>query len=196
MTDAAVGRLLVASLHQSIADLLPTRLEFYESWLHPGGLREGRIGLAPLAAVLSFLRLEGEPYHLITARAGEYTAEWTVAELPGWRMRMIRAAPPALRKRLVISVARWMVRSTYGDTNVNVHWKQWRASIDLKTSLFCEVREPVNHPLCEFYAAALRRLMALFELDADVITERCRATGAGECAMSLVVRPPRQEAAA
>jgi hypothetical protein len=195
MTDAAVGRLLVASLHQSIADLLPTRLEFYESWLHPGGLREGRIGLAPMAAVLSFLRLEGEPYHLITARAGEYTAEWTVAELPKWRMRMIRSAPPALRKRLVIGVARWMVRSTYGDTNVNVQWRQWRASIDLQASLFCEVREPVGHPLCEFYAAALRRLMALFELDAEVITERCRATGSGACAMSLVVRPPGPAAA-
>jgi hypothetical protein len=195
MTDAAVGRLLVASLHQSIADLLPTRLEFYESWLNPGGLREGRIGLAPLAAVLSFLRLEGEPYHLITARAGEYTAEWTVAELPSWRVRMIHAAPPAIRKRLVIGVARWMVRSTYGDTTLDVRWRQWRASIDLRASLFCEVRDPVDHPLCEFYAAALRRLMGQFELDADVITERCRATGAGECAMSLAVRPPGQEAA-
>ena len=68
----------MASLHQGIADLLPMRLEFYEAWLHPSGLREGRIGLAPLAAVLSFLRLEGAPYHLIAARAGEYTAEWTV----------------------------------------------------------------------------------------------------------------------
>ena len=190
MTDAAVGRLLVASLHQSIADLLPTRLEFYESWLNPGGLREGRIGLAPLAAVLSFLRLEGEPYHLITARAGEYTAEWTVSELPRWRAGFIRAVPPGLRKRLVIGVARWMVRSTYGDTNVRVQWRQWKAAVDLRASLFCEVREPVDHPLCEFYEAALRRLMALFNLDVDVITERCRATGAGQCAMSLVVRPP------
>ena len=75
MTDASVGRLLVASLHQSIADLLPMRLEFYEAWLHPSGLREGRIGLAPLAAVLSFLRLEGAPYHLIAARAGESERE-------------------------------------------------------------------------------------------------------------------------
>ena len=82
MTDDGVGRLLVASLHQGIADLLPTRLEFYESWLNPSGLREGRIGLAPLAAVLSFLRQEGEAYRLVAARAGEYSAEWTVAELP------------------------------------------------------------------------------------------------------------------
>src|SRR5215211_7754716 len=91
MTEGGVGRLLVASLHQGIADLLPSRLEFYEAWLNPSGLRDGRIGLAPLAAVLSFLRLEGKPYRLIAARAGEYTAEWTVAELSGFKRAIIRA---------------------------------------------------------------------------------------------------------
>ena len=95
MNDAGVGRLLVASLHQGIADLLPTRLEFYEAWLNPAGLREGKIGLAPLAAVLSFLRQEGEPYRLIAARAGEYSAEWTVAGLPPIQRTIIRAAPIA-----------------------------------------------------------------------------------------------------
>ena len=69
MTEGGVGRLLVASLHQAIADLLPTRLEFYEGWLNPAGLRDGRIGLASVAAVLSFLRLEGEAYRLVAARA-------------------------------------------------------------------------------------------------------------------------------
>ena len=49
MIEAGIGRLLVASLHQGIADLLPTRLEFYEAWLNPAGLRDGKIGLAPLA---------------------------------------------------------------------------------------------------------------------------------------------------
>src|SRR4026207_1139194 len=47
MIGAGIGRLLVASLHQAIADLLPTRLEFYEAWLNPTGLRDGRIGPAP-----------------------------------------------------------------------------------------------------------------------------------------------------
>ena len=195
MTDAAVGRLLVASLHQGIADLLPMRLEFYEVWLHPSGLREGRIGLAPLAAVLSFLRLEGAPYHLIAARAGEYTADWTVAALSPIRRWLIRAAPPALRKRLVVGVAQWMVRSTYGDTSVSVQWRQWRGAVVLRSSLFCEVRERVGSPLCEFYASALRRLMALFDLDADVVTEQCRATGANGCSMSVNVRPPNRRAA-
>lgn len=189
MTEAAVGRLLVASLHQSIADLLPMRLEFYEAWLHPSGLREGRIGLAPLAAVLSFLRLEGEPYHLIAARAGEYTADWTVAELLPLRRKMMLSMPPAIRKRMVVNIAQWMAQSTYGDTDVKVQWRQWRGSVELKSSLFCEVREHVPSPLCEFYATALRRLMSTFNLDADVVMEQCRATGAPRCAMSVIVRP-------
>lgn len=189
MNDAVVGRLLVASLHQAISDLLPTRLEFYEAWLNPGGLREGRIGLAPLAAVLSFLRLEGEPYHLITARAGEYTADWSVAGLSPLRKRIMRAAPPAIRKRMVIGVASVVARSTYGATEVKVQWSKWRGAVDLRSSLFCEVRDRVDHPLCEFYASALRRLMHLFELDAEVVTDLCRATGASQCTMSLVVRP-------
>ena len=46
--------MLVASLHQGISDLMPTRLEFYENWLNPAGMRNGRIGVAPLKAVLSF----------------------------------------------------------------------------------------------------------------------------------------------
>jgi predicted hydrocarbon binding protein len=195
MTDAAVGRLLVASLHQAIADLLPMRLEFYEAWLHPSGLREGRIGLAPLAAVLSFLRLEGAPYHLIAARAGEYTADWTVAEVSPLRKRLILAMPPAIRMRMVVGIAQWMARSTYGDTDVKVRWRQWRGALDLQSSLFCEVRDPVDAPLCEFYASAIRRMMSLFNLDADVVTEQCRATGATRCAMSVTVRPAAGPAA-
>ena len=188
MTDAAVGRLLVASLHQGIADLLPSRLEFYESWLNPTGLREGRIGLAPLAAVLSFLRQEGEPYQLIAARAGEYTAEWTVAELPGFERTIIRGAPATLRPRLVMRIARQMVRNTYGGATAVVRWKKDRAAVDLQGSIFCQVRERTQNPLCEFYASALRRLMYLLNVEADVGTEQCKATGAGQCLMTIEVR--------
>ncbi|HTM02200.1 MAG TPA: hypothetical protein VL173_01750 [Vicinamibacterales bacterium] len=188
MTDAGVGRLLVASLHQGIADLLPTRLEFYESWLNPTGLRDGRIGLAPLAAVLSFLRQEGEPYHLIAARAGEYTAEWSVVELAPMKRTIIRALPPAIRTRLVMGLARQMVRNTYRGSRVIVRWKQGNATVDLRGSIFCEVRDRTTVPLCEFYASAIRRLMYLFNLDVDVGTDQCRATGAGQCMMTVLVR--------
>jgi hypothetical protein len=188
MNDAGVGRLLVASLHQGIADLLPTRLEFYEAWLNPSGLRDGRIGLAPLAAVLSFLRQEGEPYRLIVARAGEYSAEWTVASLPPMQRAIIRAAPMAIRLRLVMRVLRTMVRHTYGGSRALVKWRKGRGAVDIRGSIFCEVRGRVDQPLCEFYASGTRRLMYLFNLDADVGTEQCRATGSGQCLMSVIVR--------
>src|SRR5512138_163335 len=102
MTEAGIGRVLVASLHQGIADILPTRLEFYENWLNPEGLREGTIGIAPLHAVLSFLRQEGQAYDLITARAGIYAAEWNVASMTSVRRALIRKAPELLRVQLAL----------------------------------------------------------------------------------------------
>ncbi len=188
MIEAGIGRLLVASLHQGIADLLPTRLEFYEAWLNPVGLRDGRIGLAPLAAVLSFLRQEGEPYQLIAARAGEYTAEWSVADMPAMERAMIRAAPPGLRTWLVMRLARKMIRNTYKGSRAIVRWRKGEGAIDIRGSIFCEVRDRVEHPLCEFYASAIRRLLYLFNLDADVGITQCRAAGAGQCLMSVNVR--------
>ena len=188
MNDSGVGRLLVASLHQGIADLLPSRLEFYESWLNPSGLREGRIGLAPLAAVLSFLRQEGEAYRMVAARAGEYSAEWTVAGLPALERTLVRAMPDALRVRLVSRIVRRLVRQTYGGSRALVRWRQGRGSIDIRGSIFCEVREATDQPLCEFYASAVRRLMHLFNIQVDIGTDRCRATGAGQCLMSVHVR--------
>lgn len=190
MNDSGVGRLLVASLHQGIADLLPSRLEFYESWLHPSGLREGRIGLAPLAAVLSFLRQEGEAYRLVAGRAGEYSAEWTVAELAAFERTCVRAMPDAIRLRLVTRIVRRMVRQTYGGSRARARWRKGRGSFDIRGSIFCEVRDAAEQPLCEFYAAAIRRLMQLFNIDVDVDTDRCRATGGGQCLMSVQVRQP------
>jgi bacteriochlorophyll 4-vinyl reductase len=188
MNDAGVGRLLVASLHQGIADLLPTRLEFYEEWLNPAGLREGRIGLAPLAAVLSFLRQEGEGYRLVAARAGEYSAEWMFEGLPSFERRLVSGMPDAIRLRLVARLARRLVRQTYGGSRAVVRWRKGRASVDLRGSIFCEVRDSVDEPLCEFYAAAIRRLMRLFSIQVEVGTERCRATGAGQCVMSVSIQ--------
>ena len=188
MNDAGIGRLLVASLHQGIADLLPTRLEFYEAWLNPAGLREGRIGIAPLAAVLSFLRQEGEAYRLVAARAGEYSAEWLFAELPSFERRLVNGMPDAIRLRLVTRLARRLVRETYGGSRAVVRWRKGRGSIDLRGSIFCEVRDSVEEPLCEFYAAAIRRLMRLFNIQVEVGTEQCRATGAGQCLMSVSIQ--------
>src|SRR3954465_1785998 len=113
MREAGIGRVLVASLHQGIADILPTRLTFYENWLNAEGLRDGTIGLAPLYAVLSFLRQEGDAYQMITTRAGEYAAEWKVASMPAAQRALIKAAPVWLRGRLVLRLARQLVRTSF-----------------------------------------------------------------------------------
>lgn len=188
MSEPRIGRLLVASLHQAIADLLPTRLEFYENWLNVNGLRDGTIGLAPLSAVLSFLRGEGEAYYLITARAGEYAAEWTVAGLPAFERRVIRALPAPLRARAALRTARSMVKGTYPGSRALVRLRRGTATVDLRGSLFCEVREAAALPLCGFYAAAIARVLHLSGLTAEARLDECRASGGRKgCHMSIAI---------
>ena len=67
-----------------------------------------------------------------------------------------------------------------------MRWRKGRGAVDIRGSIFCEVRDRSEQPLCEFYASAIRRLMYLFNLDVEVGTEQCRATGAGQCLMSVL----------
>jgi bacteriochlorophyll 4-vinyl reductase len=187
MSEAGVGRVLVASLHQSIADLLPTRLAFYENWLNAEGLRDGTIGLAPLYAVLSFLRQEGDAYEMITTRAGEYAAEWTVQSMPPFRRAAVKAAPVWLRSRLLLRLARELVRSSYTGSRAICRVRGRRMSLDVRASIFCTVREPASQPLCGFYAAAVTRLLTLFDLDARAEVVSCRGTGNPTCLLNVAM---------
>jgi hypothetical protein len=190
MSEPRIGRVLVASLHQAIADVLPTRLEFYENWINITGLREGTIGLAPLSAVLSFLRTEGDAYRTITTRAGEYAGDWTVNTLTPLERRIIRGLPASLRARAALRVARMLVRSTYPGSRAIVRLKGTAASVDLRGSLFCEVRETSILPLCGFYAAAIGRVMQLLDIRADASVTECRAGGGRKgCLLSVIVNP-------
>ncbi len=177
MREPGVGRVLAASLHQAISEVLPTRLGFYESFLPAEGLRGGTIGVAPLLAVLSFLRQEGENYDRVTAQAGEYAAEWTVASMAPLERTMIGSAPTWLRARLVLRVARHLVRVTCDKSRATSRLRKGTARMHLRESIFCTVREPVGSPLCGFYGAALARLLALFALPpVSVVVEHCRGT--------------------
>ncbi|HEY6508622.1 MAG TPA: hypothetical protein VIY56_11460 [Vicinamibacterales bacterium] len=187
MDEGSIGRLLVASLHQSIADELPTRLDFYESWLSPEGLRDGRIGLAPLAAVLSFLRQEsGGAYPRVTGRAGAYSAQWLVDAMGPTRRRVALWLPRRLRVWVVLRIAQRLVRQTYGGSRVVGRGVGLgRGIVDVRGSVFCQVRDRVPEPLCEFYASALRVLLSRFELPMDARTAECRAVGAARCTIAL-----------
>ena len=196
MREAGIGRVLVASLHQGIADILPTRLGFYENWLNAEGLREGTIGLAPLNAVLSFLRQEGDGYQKTTARAGEYAAEWTFQSMSQVQRSIIKAAPAWIRRRLLLRLARALVRSSYRGSRAISRLRHGTASVDVHASIFCTVREPVLQPLCGFYAAAFTRLVALFNLHAHAEVIACRGTGKPLCILQIAMADgPRPEAA-
>src|SRR6185436_1271973 len=193
MRDPGIGRVLVASLHQGISDVLPNRLGFYESWLDAQGLRDGTIGLAPLYAVLSFLRQEGQAYETITTCAGVYAAEWTVESMPPLQRRLIKAAPAWLRGRLLLHLVGRLVNQSYSGSRAVSHLRRGQASIAVRESVFCVVREPVRQPLCGFYAAAFTRLHALFDISTRVQVVSCRGTGGPACQMSFSLVDSRAE---
>lgn len=194
MREEGIGRVLVASLHQGIADILPNRLGFYENWLNAEGLRDGTIGLAPFYAVLSFLRQEGDAYHIITSRAGEYAAEWTVESMPAFQRAIIRGSPGWLRGRLLLRLARRLVRNSYQGSRTVARVRAGTARIDVRASIFCSVREPVGHPLCGFYAAAFTRLLTLFNVRTRAEVLACRGTGEPACVMSMALGNGSHEA--
>ena len=185
MSETGVGRVLVASLHQGIADVLPLRLSFYENWLSTAGLRDGTIGVAPLYAVLSFLRQEGDAYHVITGRAGEYAAEWTVQSLSDVRRTFIQSMPRWLRLRLVLRLAQDVVRSSYAGSRAIAKRQDGAVSFDVRASVFCTVRERVGQPLCGYYAAALTRLLLLFNLEGRTEVVACRGIGESACLLRV-----------
>src|SRR5262245_24033184 len=192
MREAGIGRVLVASLHQGIADILPSRLTFYENWLNAEGLREGTIGLAPLYAVLSFLRQEGDAYKLITTRAGEYAADWTVQSMPPFQSALLKRAPVWLRRRLLLRLARRLVHNSYSGSRAIWRLRGGTARVELRASVFCTVRERVSYPLCGFYSAAFARLLALFEIPATAEVLSCRAAGEKTCIVNVSLTAAQQ----
>jgi hypothetical protein len=192
-TDDGVGRLLVASLHQSIGDEMPLRLEYYEHWLGPMGLRDERSGLAPLGAVLSFLRQEGQAaYDAIMTRAGRASAEWHLAE-HGFGPRVARLLPGPLRRHYALRQGRRLVRAAFDPAATRVSIRRGRGAVEIAGSVFCGVREPWPWPTCTYFAAALGRHLELHETPADLRIEACRATGtAAACRLTVDFRAGRR----
>ena len=185
MAEARIGRLLVASLHQAIADILPDRLEFYENWLNARGLRRGTIGLAAISAVLSFLRGEGAIYADVVRRAGEHAADWTLLSRGRLRRSAILALPRTLRARFALSLARQIVRETYADSRAITRVRRGVARLELRGSLFCEVREPGERMLCGFYLALVERLLQRYNVPSVGAIDACRAVGSRSCAIAV-----------
>jgi hypothetical protein len=199
MSEPRIGRLVVACLHQALAETLPLRLEFYENWLKPLGLlKEGRhIGVASFAAALSFLRRE-EPaslYDEVTRRAGDLAGQWTFDSLPWTRKRWISLLPARLRTRAALRMARIVARAAYPGIRIRFGLQRGAGRVDVRGSIFCQVREPVRSPLCGFYAGLVARLLAEHGIESEVTLVECLATASPACRMELTwrakgARPP------
>ena len=176
-----MGRLVPACLHQAIQETLPRRLDFYEHWLHSQALHDGSIGLAPMTAVLGFLRTEGEGYDQVVRRAGA-----------GRRMdgRLDVAVSPAAARRASQPDARACGDAGGGrhrprrssDSHARRHVRRGasksmrRPSAPFATSNRClsavSTRRPRKRPCAR---SACRRARP----------ERCRAVDGGICVMGV-----------
>ncbi len=191
MSEAGIGRIVVASLHQAIADTLPSRLEFYENWLTADGMRGGTVGIAQLNAVLSFLRREDDAYEPVVQRAGQYAADWTLDGMSGARRRFIEVLPSWGRARMALRIARRLVRRGSVRSRAVVRRGREGTRLELERSLFCDVREAAPFPLCGFYAAAATRLLDCFDVDGEVVVGTCRGAGQPACVLEITVRGPK-----
>jgi hypothetical protein len=181
MVDAGIGRLLLASLHQGIADVSPTRLEFYENWLSPTGIRDGRMGLAPLGAVLSFLNREEPPAdRVIPSRAGACAAEWTFADVSAFRKKVTRRLPLRFRVQAAVGLGRALVNETIHESKVKTRIRHGTGIVEIRSPLFDYLREPSSLPMRRFYAAAYAEFFRCCDIDAAVEVEAdapcCRLT--------------------
>ena len=185
MTEVRIGRLVAACLHEAISQTLPDRLEYYEYWLNSEGLRDGNIGAAPIAAVLGFLRTEGEAYDGVMRRGGELAASWTVASLAPVRRRAILWLPRALRARAALRVAAGIVRGMSSRSQASTRVRGGQANVEVVSSLFCTVREASAAPLCAFYLAVAIETLRQFGLAASGRVERCHAVQGQTCLITL-----------
>lgn len=186
MRDARIGRLVPASLHEAIAELEPSHLEFYEAWLKPEELRRGSIAPAALMAVLGFLRKDGASYSTVVSCAGRHATQWTL-DLKPRRRHVSRWLPVAWRVRRAMSVARELARDSYATARLEGRVGRKGGVLTLVDSPFCDVRERYQGPLCGFYAAAVGELLANMRVQAVVDIRSCKATGDAACIFDVAV---------
>ena len=188
MTEARVGRVVVAALHEALATQLPLRLEFYETYLRPMGMRAGRIGAASFTAALSFLRREPGAYDPVVRQAGALAARWTYDAEQRLRRAVWERLPDGARRRWALTLASKLVDGTLRGARGRLDGPRRARRLVITGSPFCDLRQPAAGPMCGFYVAALEQFLELLEVPATVEVAGCRAMGHETCAYALVSR--------
>ena len=208
MTEAGIGRVLVASLHQGIADILPDAPGVLRELAEPRGLapRDDRPGAAARGAQLPPAGRGGLPPDHAARRASTPPSGRSRRRVTS-RRSFTRRLPRGPRSRAVLRLACRTVRQTYVGTRAIVRLRRGEGTVDLRGSLFCGIRDSSRRAALRLLRApALSRFFELYSLPAAVRLGECRATGdrscilavslgAGEPAGSMQTRHRRREAA-
>ena len=178
---------MVGALHQALADHLPLRLDFYEDYLRPTRVREGRVGAASFLAALSFLRREDAEWDPIMARAGRSAAEWVFDGLPRVQRIWFRRLPASWRLRLALRLTRELVADSMPPSRATVTLTRGTGVLEIEGSAFCDAREKAAAPRCRLYGAALERFGELLDVGVRVGWDGCRAMGHPRCSLRFEV---------
>ena len=192
--DTTGGRVLLASLHQAIAEVLPARLELYERWLTPGGAGEDPIAAAPFTAMLASLQQEGDALDAVAAGAGRHAAVRSFRRLPLLRRAGLRALPQRIRAGKIVRLAAEMLPELYPDSRVDMTRRGGTLFINIDGSPFCAARRTDDQPSCGFYVSVLTTFLQLFHIRAAVKVSRCRASGSKSCLLMVLTAPSRAAA--
>jgi predicted hydrocarbon binding protein len=176
-----VGRVLLASLHQAIAEVLPARLRFYERWLTSASSDLPDLGIAPFLAMLSYLEQEGRGYDAISARAGHYAAIRSFRTISVLKRIYLRVLPRRLRARKGIGLVTAMLPALYPEIRVELTRRGGTAFLGIDGSPFCDRRHATRRPTCGFISSHITTFLELMRLRPAVRVTRCRASGATSC---------------
>ena len=185
-----VGRVLLASLHQAIGEVLPSRLGFYEHWLTP----DAAPGVASFMAMLSNLQQDGEAFDLIARRAGYYAAVRSFQGLSPLKRTGIRMLPRGMRATKAVGLLSRILPPLYPETRVDVTRRRSTVFVGIEGSPFCAARGSAEPALCSFYSGAITRFLELFNLRPSVRVRGCQSMGMRTCL--LMVLPDHARGAA
>ena len=83
----------------------------------------------------------------------------------------------------------------YTGSRTHLALRKKLGTLEIRSSIFCGVRERVPGPLCQFHAAAIARVLSELGIRAQTRIVACQATGDGVCRVEIDMSGPLAEQA-